>query len=252
MNRILLFLNLYKPQFTKLNTIGFRSSILGFNPPFNSTFGSLKYITGSLKSNLNLSSKLKEIIIGKMLGDLGSERPNLNCNTRLQFKHTDKQIGYIEHLYLLFKDYCKSPPKALSKFDYRPNRNKIYHAIKFNTRSLPCFNVFRELFYYAKGIKIIPRNLGDLLTPRGLAYWIMDDGYKSVNGFYFCTESYTLEENLFLADLLRNKFRLVCMCTLQTNGNRLYIHSTSRDRFIELIKPYLLSFFYYKLGLDDK
>lgn len=168
MNRILFFLNLYRPQFTKLKTIGFRSSILGFNYQF--TLGSLRYIRGPSKTNLQLSSELKEIIVGKMLGDLGSERPNLNCNTRLQFKHTDKQIGYIEHLYLLFQDYCKSPPKALSKFDDRPNRNKVYNAIKFNTRSLPCFNVFRELFYNAKGVKIIPSNLGDLLTPVGLAY----------------------------------------------------------------------------------
>lgn len=80
----------------------------------------------------------------------------------------------------------------------------------------------------------------------------MDDGYKSVNGFYFCTESYTLEENLLLADLLRNKLRLVCSVHTHTNGHRLYIHSTSRDRFIEIIKPYLLSLFYYKLYLDDK
>lgn len=224
-----------RPQITKPNTIG-----------------SLRYIRGPSKSNLQLSSELKEIIVGKMLGDLGSERPNLNCNTRLQFKHTDKQIEYIEHLYLLFKDYCKSPPKALSRFDSRPNKNKVYNAVKFNTRSLPCFNEFRELFYNADGVKIIPRNLGDILTPKGLAYWFMDDGYKANNGFYFSTESYTLEENYFLADLLCSKFGLSCGVHMHTNGHRLYVHSTSRDRFIELIRPYFLPIFYYKIKLDDK
>jgi LAGLIDADG DNA endonuclease family len=105
-----------------------------------------------------------------MLGDLGCERPNLNCNTRLQFKHGDKQLSYIEHLYDLFKDYCKSPPILLIKHDNRPNKNKIYKAVKFNTRSLPCFNEFRELFYNDKGIKIISNDIGNYLTVRGLAY----------------------------------------------------------------------------------
>lgn len=182
-----------------------------------------------------------------MLGDLGSERPNLNCNTRLQFKHTDKQKDYIDHLYNLFKDYCKSPPIALSSYDKRPNRNKVYKAVKFNTRSLPCFNKFRELFYNNKGVKIIPLNLGDYLTARALAYWFQDDGYKTVNGYYFSSESFTAEENRFLEELLRAKFGLECGVHTHTNGHRLYIHKKSCKKFEGLIKPYLLPLFHYKL-----
>lgn len=209
-----------------------------------------RFIRGPSKSDLQLSKELKEIIIGKMLGDLGSERPNSNSNTRLQFKHSDRQTEYINHLYILFKDYCKAPPKTLSRFDVRPNRNKIYHAIKFNTRSLPCFNEFRDLFY-KEGVKIIPYNLGELLTPVGLAYWFMDDGYKAGDGFYFSTESYTLSENHFLANLLQDKFGLACGVHTHTNGHRLFVRSCSRDKFIELIKPNLLQMFNYKLELDN-
>jgi hypothetical protein len=189
-----------------------------------------------------------------MLGDLGCERPNLNCNTRLQFKQGDKQLSYIEHLYILFKDYCKSPPIMLIKYDNRPSKNKVYKAIKFNTRSLPCFNEFRELFYNDKGVKIIPNNIGDYLTAKGLAYWFMDDGYKSVNGFYFCTESstYTLNENNFLVNLLFEKFELNSSVHKHSNGYRLYINPKSRDKFNELIKPYLLPIFFYKLELELK
>lgn len=166
--------------------------------PFIFPLGSTRLIRSSSKSDIELTSELKQVVVGKMLGDLGSERPNLNCNTRLQFKQTYNQKEYIEHLFNLFKDYCKSSPIFLSKFDNRPNRNKVYNALKFNTLSLPCFNELRELFYNNKGIKIIPKTLSDYLTPRALAYWFQDDGYKSVYGFYFCTESYTLEENEFL------------------------------------------------------
>jgi len=234
----------------RLNTANI--SPFGVYSPFSSPIGSRRFKRGPSKSDLQLTSELKEVVVGKMLGDLGSERPNLNSSTRLQFKHTDKQIDYIEHLYLLFKDYCKSPPIALSRFDNRPNRNKVYKAVKFSTCSLPCFNEFRELFYNKDGVKIIPSNLGDYLTPRALAYWFQDDGYKSVNGFYFSTESYTLEENQFLAKLLHDKFGLNCGVHTHTNGHRLYVHSTSRDKFTGLIKPYLLPLFYYKLELNDK
>ena len=51
-------------------------------------------------------------------------------------------------------------------------------------------------------------NLEENITSRSLAYWAMDDGYKSANGFYFCTESYTLEDNFKLCQILKNKFNL--------------------------------------------
>ena len=40
---------------------------------------------------------------------------------------------------------------------------------------MPCLNFYHELFY-KDNIKVIPINLEKLLTARGLAYWIMDDG----------------------------------------------------------------------------
>jgi hypothetical protein len=57
----------------------------------------------SAKSNLELSPELSEVIIGLMLGDLYAEKKNLNSNTRLQFKQSNKNKDYIDHLYNLFK-----------------------------------------------------------------------------------------------------------------------------------------------------
>ena len=86
----------------------------------------------------------------------------------------------------------------MKSFDSRPKKNKIYYSIKFNTYSLPCFNKYRKLFYNTKGIKILPEEIESIITPRSLAYWIMDDGYNNISGFYLCTESFTLSENLKL------------------------------------------------------
>ena len=40
-------------------------------------------------------------------------------------------------------------------------------------------------------VKIIPLNIGELLTPIGLAYWFMDDGYAERSGYMLCTDSFS-------------------------------------------------------------
>ena len=140
----------------------------------------------------------------------------------------------------------------MSNFDNRPNKMKEYTSIKFQTLSLPCFNKYRELFYNLDGVKFIPKNLENLLTERGLAYWIMDDGYKASDGFYLCTESYSIEDHKILVDLLKNKFNLECSIHKTTNGNRLYIFSGSKEILFKIIKPFLLDHFNYKFISNNK
>jgi len=45
----------------------------------------------------------------------------------------------------------------------------VYTRVRFNTYSLPCFQELYNLFY-PSGKKIVPLNIGELLTPMGLAY----------------------------------------------------------------------------------
>jgi len=215
-------------------------------------FGSqlfVRFYRKSVKFDLILNKDQEEIIIGLMLGDLFAEKIKQNSNTRLQFKQSNKNKDYINHLYSLFKEYCGSEPKVISSIDNREGKKELNISIKFWTFSLPCFNKFRELFYDDSGKKIIPLNLEDIISAKSFSYWVMDDGYKSGNGFYFCTESYTLEENQKLSKILKNKFNLDCGIHKHTNGHRLYVFSGSKDRLLELIKPYLINHFYYKFNL---
>jgi hypothetical protein len=207
----------------------------------------VRFYRKSAKFDLELSSALEEIIIGLMLGDLFAEKIKQNSNTRLQFKQSIKNKVYIDHLYSLFKEYCNSEPKVTSSIEKRPGKKEINVSIKFWTLSLPCFNKFREFFYNEDGKKFISSNLENKLTTKSLAYWAMDDGYKSTNGFYFCTESYTLEDNYKLSEILKNKFNLECGIHKHTNGHRLYVFSSSKERLLELIKPYFINHFYYKI-----
>lgn len=209
----------------------------------------LRLYRTSTKAHLELNQIEKEIIIGSLLGDLSAEKKNPNSNVRLQFKQSVINKEYIDHLWAIFQTYCGSKPIILARFDSRPNKMKEYKAIKFQTLSLPCFNIYRTLFYNPEGVKIIPHNLEELLSARGLAYWIMDDGYRSGKGLYISTESFSQSDNQKIVNLLKNKFDLDSNMHLTTNGYRIYIFSTSINKLIELIKPFLIKHFYYKLGL---
>ena len=79
----------------------------------------------------------------------------------------------------------------------------------------------------------------------------MDDGYKSNNGFYFCTESYTLEDNYKLKNILKLKFDLDCGVHKHTNCNILYVYNKSSIELMEKIKPYIVPHFNYKLKSLD-
>jgi LAGLIDADG DNA endonuclease family protein len=124
------------------------------------------------KEAIALTSELKDILVGLLLGDLhGRLRYG---KVSFVFKQGIIHQDYLNHLYGLFSHYCPSPPKIVEGLpDIRTG--KIYFSIVFQTYTLPCFIELYNSFYI-KGKKIIPLNIEDLLTPISLAYWIADDG----------------------------------------------------------------------------
>ena len=133
------------------------------------------------KENLTLSEIQKETLIGVLLGDAHLSRPKPTHNTKLVFDQSNSlHKEYLLHLYDVFKSLTNTEPYVTNrKPDTRTG--KVYNSIRFSTLSLPYLNYYYELFY-KDGRKIIPNNINELLTARGLAYLIMDDGGKSYYG----------------------------------------------------------------------
>jgi hypothetical protein len=210
---------------------------------------STKRLTNLERNSFSVSPNLHEIIIGTSLGDLNISKNYTNA--RLNFEQGLINEAYITHLYDLFKDYCNSPLiNKARKPDYRTG--KVYTRVYFNTYSLPCFNYYHELFY-VNGVKVIPLNLGELLTPIGLAYWAMDDGAKTGTGFRLNTQSYSKDENLFLIKVLKDNFDLNCTLHIHSKDlYRIYISSKSMNKFRNLVSPYFHDSMLYKLNENDK
>lgn len=84
-----------------------------------------------------------------------------------------------------------------------------------------------------KRIKIIPKNIFDLLTPIGLAFWLMDDGNK---GIHLNSNAFSDQDLNLIIEVLRVKFGL--KCSLHSR-NRIYIWAISIPKFVELVSKFL-------------
>ena len=223
-----------------------KNEVIGLGP--NST--KLKEYKDSL---IELSIEQKEAIIGLMLGDASLQSQN-KCKTyRVKFEWGDKNKAYVLHVFNLFDKWVLSQPHKKERLS--PKGNLIINW-GFQTFSHNAFNYLAELFLLDKGGKkgISVNLIQDHLTPKGLAYWFMDDGGKldynknSKNrSVVLNTHSFTDLEVEKMCDQISNKFELLCEVRSNKNKKIIVIKDTSYSRFYSLINPYLLEEMKYKL-----
>ena len=60
--------------------------------------------------------------------------------------------------------------------------------------------------FYNSNQKFVPNNISQLLTPIGLAYWIMDDGSLQNKGLHLSVYGFTYEEVELLKAALESLF----------------------------------------------
>jgi hypothetical protein len=201
------------------------------------------------KSQIHLSDKLSEILVGLILGDLTCQKQKLQWNPTFKFVQGLIHKNYLFHLYDLFQDYCsKSPKKCNTLPDKRTG--KIYTYLVFYTYSLPCLVPLYELFY-VDGKKVVPANIWELLTPLGLCYWICDDGSfcKRDRAIVLSTQGFSLQEVELLLKVLTDKFNL--KCAINKNGKAFVIRISTKSipHIQSLLKDIMPPMMLHKIGL---
>lgn len=150
---------------------------------------------------------------------------------------------YVLTSYFSLSHYCSRLPYIVKS----NRKGKDLFALEFSTRYLPCLNELYLLFYKDK-VKVIPNIIYDLLTPVALAHWIMGDGTKVNKGLTLQTQSFSIQECVFIVSVLIYKFNLKCSIHLQRNQPTIYISSKSMMKLKPLILPYMCSSMKYKLS----
>lgn len=202
------------------------------------------------ESLVKLSQSQWEAAIGLMLGDASLQTQNGGKTYRLKFEWGEKSKVYLDHVYILFNEWTISEPHKKARVS--PKGNEVINW-GFQTISHEAFNSLAQLFINKK--KIITTDLiKNHLTPRGLAYWFMDDGGKldynknSKNkGVVLNTQSFEPKEVKIMTQQLSEKFNLDCEIRSNKGKKVIVIKSSSYPTFLSLIDPYVLPEMRYKL-----
>lgn len=192
-----------------------------------------------------------DLLIGCVLGDANLQTEN-GRTWRAHFIHKAIHEPYIQHKYMVLKDFCDSEPKYGSYFDYRTQ--KEYSRFQFNTLTLSELRFIANMFYTQTHtgvwVKGVPKNIKKFLTSRALAYWYMDDGalkWKGhSNAVRLCTDSFSASDVAILKSALEENFKLKCSIQKKDNVSRISILEESYSDLKTLILPHLLPCMYYK------
>ena len=102
--------------------------------------------------------------------------------------------------------------------------------------------------FYVKRTKIVPLDLYLFIDYEFLGYWIMGDGTKAGNAIYLQTQSFTVEECVFIISVLKYKFNLNCNIHMQRKQPTIYISAKSMKQIKAQLLPYFLPSMVYKLN----
>jgi LAGLIDADG DNA endonuclease family len=144
------------------------------------------------------------IIYGILLSDGYLSDPNRiirgkisNGNCLLGFKQSVIHFEYLWFVFSQLSHYCSSLPTFTTA-----KRNGVNsYGLNIQTRTLPCFTELRNRFYL-DNVKVVPRDIYNILTPRALAHLIMGDGQARSSGLILCTDSFTPQDVVRLISVL--------------------------------------------------
>jgi hypothetical protein len=182
------------------------------------------------------------VIVGLLLSDGWIQKGKYHKNARLGFKQSTIHAGFALWIYSLLAHYCQSQP-CLTKSTLN---GRLFFGIYFQTRTYPCFTLLHSV-WYLNGIKVIPANIFEDLTPVALAMWAQGDGGKRNRGFTFHTQGFTLQQAVLLLNVLQIKFGLDCTIYYDRGKPIVHIKAKSMNTFRAIVTPYFHPSMLYKL-----
>lgn len=193
------------------------------------------------------------MLVGVILGDAHIGRTGSD-RAFITFEQSIKKEQYLIFLHKLAKEQSivSEEPRIYTRTDQRYNiTNK---SLYFRTKSLKELKPLADIFLDSEGKKTIPSNIAELITPRSLAFWIMDDGQQvKRGGVTLCTDSYKWEEINILKKALENNFNFITSIHKKRGKNdaiyeRIYINKSSLDKIKPSLKEHMHDSMLYKIN----
>lgn len=237
-----------KEQVLKLHNKGYSvnqiSKFTGLtNKQIHSIYSKVKGLFVNRYDLIQPKDDLIQLIIGSLLGD-GSFTKSYkkNQSAKLSIAHTLKQKELISYKHNILRKYNLEGKICKNRIKSDRYKKGYMDELRFKSKSHPIFYYVRNN-YYRNNEKGVFKEYLNFINPLGIAIWYMDDGNVTNHSFQFNTQSFTdQEKKLLQAKLRQYKIRT----TLHKQG-QIYILAESKDLFIDIVKPYILPSFKYKL-----
>jgi len=229
-----------------VNEIKQTTSLVVWGTNLTSTVGIGRF-TKQVRDMIQLPADQKSVIVGLILSDGWLRFPSKTSkSTLIGLTQSLAHFDYIWSVFFFLSHYCDNIPKL--RIGMRAG--KPFYGLELVTRSLPCFIEIYNLFY-VNGVKVVPNNIYELLTPLAFAQWIQGDGGFKSKGIYLCTDSYTIQDVVRLMNVLIIRYDLKCTLHKASNGKgyRIYISRNSVGKVVNIVLPYLVPSMYYKIGI---
>jgi len=193
----------------------------------------------------------KRVLIGMVLGDAYLQKTGKK-NARIRLEHSSKQKEYLKWKVSFFPEFFQGKLTELRR--YNKEFGKDYEYVRAQSYASPQIGKFRQLFYDDSGVKIIPNEIGLILTsPLSLAVWFMDDGYyyKRDKMAYFYLpnpKSDNPDEFQELLNALSDNFSLNPSLKRKTRGWCLVLSVKETEKLVNIVSPHIIDSMAYKLG----
>ena len=189
-----------------------------------------------------------DVIIGSLLGDARLECRSIGLRNpttaRLRVHHGEKQKEYIFWKYKILQSLILKELQE-SSWD-NPKRNLHEVSWYFHTKSIEEFGLLYK-FFYRNGVKIFPEGIFDLITPRMLAVWFMDDGSNNKTGFTLNTHSFSKEEQLQIIEYLKKSNNIFAALVKDRTRFKIAIGKNERYKLESIIRPFIIPSMLYKI-----
>lgn len=194
-----------------------------------------------IKRHFSLDAEQEAVLIGTLLGDASlNKRGN---NYRLHIKHAQSQLSLTRFKRTVFANITNMPIRSFTQ----KVKEKNYAFCEFVTLTHPIFSDYHHLFY-PQGKKVITEALCmKIHHPLTLATWFMDDGSSDHAGLVFNTHCFSINELERLQKTLKLVFGITTTLGKNKGKSIIYLPKREVSAFVEMVKPFTLPDFYYKL-----
>lgn len=196
---------------------------------------------------INITDNMHQIILGSLLGDGSIIRKRTNCTFTMV--HSIVQKDYILYKKQLLENEGLRIKYSEVHKDY--NHTIDGRKIKFNgqcrlvSQVNIALNKYRDDWYIPK--KQVPNSIIEL-KPLGLAIWYMDDGTLHYpTGIYLSTNGFNHESQIKLVQMLKNNFDITTKIHKNKDKEILYVVQKDKQKFIDIVKPYVCPSMNYKI-----